>query len=131
LASRWIKFKSWAAELKAQVVTLWFCRNHPGTPWTAKVMAAMVVAYALSPIDLIPDFIPVLGYVDELFILPLGIYLTLRLIPQPVVKEARAQADAWLAERHAKPRSYWAAGVIILVWLALAYGAWAVVREWL
>jgi uncharacterized membrane protein YkvA (DUF1232 family) len=130
LASRWIKLKSRAAELKAQVVTLWFCRRHPGTPWTAKVMAAMVVAYALSPIDLIPDFIPVLGYVDELFILPLGIYLTLRLIPAPVVKEARAQADAWLAERHGKPKSYWGAAFIVVVWLALAYWAWTVVIEW-
>ena len=131
MASRWNKLKSWAAELKAQVVTLWFCRKHPDTPWTAKLMAAIVVAYALSPIDLIPDFIPVLGYVDELFILPLGIYLTLRLIPQTVVKDARAQADAWLAERRGKPKSYWGATFIVVVWLALAYWAWTVVREWM
>ena len=131
MASRWNKLKSWAAELKAQVVTLWFCRKHPDTPWTAKLMAAIVVAYALSPIDLIPDFIPVLGYLDELFVLPLGIYLTLKLVPPHVLSQARNEADSWLAERHAKPRSYWAAAVIVLVWLALAYWAWTVVREWL
>ena len=121
------RLKRWAAELKAQVVTLWFCRKHPDTPWTAKLMAAAVVAYALSPIDLIPDFIPVLGYIDELFILPLGIYLTLRLVPDHVVKQARGQADEWLAARHAKPKSYWGAAFIVAVWLALA---WAVVRQW-
>ena len=124
------RLKRWAAELKAQVVTLWFCRKHPDTPWTAKLMAAAVVAYALSPIDLIPDFIPVLGYLDELFVLPLGIYLTLRLVPDHVVKQARGQADAWLAERHAKPKSYAGAAFIVAVWLALAYLAWTVVRQW-
>ena len=130
MASRWTDVKAWAAELKAQVVTLWFCRKHPDTPWTAKLMAAVVVAYALSPIDLIPDFIPVLGYIDELFILPLGIYLTLRLVPDHVVNQARGQADAWLAERRAKPKSYWGAAFIVAVWLALAYLAWSVVRQW-
>ena len=130
MAFRWISVKTWAAELKAQVVTLWFCRKHPGTPWTAKLMAAAVVAYALSPIDLIPDFIPLLGYIDELLVLPLGIYLTLRLVPLHVVEAARREADAWLAERHAKPRSYWGAAFVIAVWLALAYWSWIVVRDW-
>ena len=130
MASRWSNVKTWAAELKAQVVTLWFCRKHPDTPWTAKLMAAAVVAYALSPIDLIPDFIPVLGYLDELFILPLGIWLTLRLIPEPVVREARAQADAWIAERRGRPKSYWGAAFVIAVWLVLAYWAWSVIRDW-
>ena len=118
------RLKRWAAELKAQVVTLWFCRKHPRTPLSAKLLAALVVAYALSPIDLIPDFIPVLGLVDELLILPLGVYLTLRLIPADVVAEARRDADTWLAERHARPRSYWGAAMIVVIWLALAYAAW-------
>ena len=125
------RLKRWAAELKAQVVTLWFCRRHPRTPLSAKLMAAFVLAYALSPIDLIPDFIPVLGYLDELFLLPLGIYLTLRLIPVDVVADARVQADAWLAERHGKPRNYWGGALIVLVWLAVAYWAWTVVRQYL
>jgi uncharacterized membrane protein YkvA (DUF1232 family) len=119
--------KRWAAELKAQVVTLWFCRNHPDTPWTAKLMAALVVAYALSPIDLIPDFIPVLGYLDELIILPLGISLTLRLVPEHVLVQARREADAWLSGR---PKSYGAAVVIVLIWLALAYCAFSVLIAW-
>jgi uncharacterized membrane protein YkvA (DUF1232 family) len=120
------RLKRWAAELKAQVVTLWFCRRDPRTPLAAKMMAAVVVAYALSPIDLIPDFIPVLGLLDELILLPVGVYLTMRLIPPEVLADARPQADAWLAE---KPRNYWAAAVIVLVWIAVAYWAWTVVRD--
>jgi len=118
------KLKSWAGALKTQLVTLWFCRSHPDTPLAAKLMAAFVVAYAFSPIDLIPDFIPVLGYLDDLLIVPLGIYLTLRLIPAHVLADARRQADAWLARNPAKPRSYLAAALIVLIWIALAYGAW-------
>jgi uncharacterized membrane protein YkvA (DUF1232 family) len=124
------RLKRWAAELKAQAVTLWFCRRDPRTPLSAKLLAGVVVAYAFSPIDLIPDFIPVIGYLDDLILVPLGIYLTLRLIPPPVLADARRQADAWLAERRAKPANYWAAGFIVVAWLALAYWAWTVVREY-
>ena len=118
------RLQRWAAELRAQVITLWFCRRHPGTPWAAKLVAAIVVAYALSPIDLIPDFIPVLGLLDDLILVPLGIALAIRLIPRPVWDDARRQADAWLDERRAKPRSYWAAAAIIAIWVALAGVAW-------
>ena len=110
--------------LKAQLLTLWFCRSDPGTPWYAKALAALVVAYAFSPIDLIPDFIPVLGYLDDLIIVPLGIYLALRLIPQPVLVEARRRADAWIAAQQGRPRNYVAAAVFIAIWLALAYWLW-------
>jgi uncharacterized membrane protein YkvA (DUF1232 family) len=123
------RLKRWAAELKAQVVTLWFCRRDPRTPLSAKILAGVVVAYAFSPIDLIPDFIPVLGYLDDLILVPLGIYLTIRLIPPPVLADARREADAWLAQRRSKPKSYWAAAFVIVVWLAVAYWAWTVVRE--
>jgi len=123
------RLKRWAAELKAQVVTLWFCRRDPRTPLSAKILAAVVVAYAFSPIDLIPDFIPVLGYLDDLILVPLGIYFTIRLIPPPVLADARREADAWLARRQSRPTSYWAAAFVIVVWLALAYWAWTVVRE--
>ena len=115
-----------AARLREQVLTLWFCARHPRTPVAAKLMAAAVAAYALSPIDLIPDFIPVLGYLDDLIIVPLGICLALRLIPEDVIAEARAQAAAG-----ARPTSYLGAAVIVLVWLALAWWAWSVVRGWL
>jgi uncharacterized membrane protein YkvA (DUF1232 family) len=114
------RLKHWAAELKTQLLTLWFCRRHPDTPWTAKALAVVVVAYAFSPIDLIPDFIPVIGYLDDLILVPLGIYLALRLIPPHVVAWGREQA----LRTPARPRNYWAAGAIVLVWLALAYWAW-------
>ncbi len=122
------RLRAWARELKAQLLTLWFCRSHPGTPWHAKALAALVVAYAFSPIDLIPDFIPVLGYLDDLIIVPLGIYLTLRLIPSEVVVEARQRADAWIAAREDRPTNYVAAAVIIVIWLAVAYWLWTLWR---
>jgi uncharacterized membrane protein YkvA (DUF1232 family) len=115
--------------LKLQVVTIWFCRRHPDTPWTAKLLAALVVAYAFSPIDLIPDFIPVLGYLDDLILVPLGIYVTLRLIPPHVLAAADAQARDWIAQREGQPRSYLAAALIVAVWVAVAYWAWTVVRD--
>jgi uncharacterized membrane protein YkvA (DUF1232 family) len=123
------RLKRWAAELRAQLLTLWFCRRDPRTPLSAKILAGVVVAYAFSPIDLIPDFIPVLGYLDDLILVPLGIYLTIRLIPPPVLADARREADAWLAQRQSRPKSYGAAAFVIVVWLALAYWAWTVVRE--
>lgn len=123
------RLKRWAGELRAQVVTLWFCRRDPRTPLSAKLMAALVVAYAFSPIDLIPDFIPVLGYLDDLILVPLGIYLTLRLIPPPVLADARREADAWLAQRGTKPKSYWAAAVIVAIWIAVAYWGWIVITR--
>ena len=90
----------------------------PRTPWYAKVCAACVVAYAFSPIDLIPDFIPVLGYLDDVIIVPLGIMLAMRLIPVEVMAECRARADA---NRPAnKPRNYVGAAVVVAVWLLLA-----------
>jgi uncharacterized membrane protein YkvA (DUF1232 family) len=115
--------------LKLQVVTLWFCRRHPDMPWTAKLLAALVVAYAFSPIDLIPDFIPVLGLVDDLILVPIGVYFTLRLIPPHVHTAARAEAQAWIASRASRPRSYWAAAAIVLVWIAAAYWVWTLVKD--
>ena len=122
------RLRAWARELKAQLLTLWFCRSHPGTPWYAKALAALVVAYAFSPIDLIPDFIPVLGYLDDLILVPLGIYFTLRLIPPQVVLEARQRADAWLAAERERPTNYLAAAAIIAIWLAVAYWLWTLWR---
>src|SRR3954470_14812351 len=92
-------------------------------PWQAKMLATFVVAYAFSPIDLIPDFIPVLGQLDDLIIVPLGIYVTLRMIPAPVLIDARSKADAWLAANQARPRNYVAAIIFIIVWLVIAYFA--------
>jgi uncharacterized membrane protein YkvA (DUF1232 family) len=118
-----------AAELKAQVATLWFCRKHPDTPWSAKVLAALVVAYAFSPIDLIPDFIPVLGYLDDLLLIPLGVYFTIRLIPPHVLAQARTEADAWLAGKAGRPANYWAAAAVVIIWIAVAYWAWTMLGD--
>jgi len=119
------RLRAWAAELKAQLLTLWFARTHPDTPWYAKALAVLVAAYAFSPIDLIPDFIPVLGYLDDLIIVPLGIWLSLRLIPQHVLADSRRKADAWIAAREKRPASYVAATVFVLIWLAAIYGLWS------
>ena len=118
------RLRTWAQELKAQLLTLWFARSHPDTPWYARALAVLVAAYAFSPIDLIPDFIPVLGYLDDLIIVPLGVWLALRMIPQPVLTESRRKADEWIAARQAKPKSYVAATVFVVIWIAVLYGLW-------
>lgn len=105
-----------AHSLKRETMALYYAARDPRTPLAAKVLAAMVAAYALSPIDLIPDFIPVLGLLDDMILLPLGIALVLRLIPAEVMAAGRAKADAALAQ----PKSYAAAIAVVLLWLATA-----------
>ena len=95
---------------------LYFAARDARTPWYAKLLAGMVVAYALSPIDLIPDFIPVLGYLDDLILVPAGIALTLRLVPAEVLAEARLRAEKTLE----RPRSIAAAAAIVALWILLA-----------
>ncbi|MDO4591617.1 MAG: YkvA family protein [Comamonadaceae bacterium] len=116
--------KVWANRIKRDGVTLWFAGKHPGTPWYAKALGLFVVAYALSPIDLIPDFIPVLGYVDDILLLPALIWLTVKLLPELVLAECRVQADAWMTEKGSKPSSRAGAIMIILLWIALGIAAW-------
>jgi uncharacterized membrane protein YkvA (DUF1232 family) len=117
----WARLVSWARALKRDVLTLWFCARHARTPLLAKLLALFLAAYALSPIDLIPDFIPVIGYLDELLLLPLGIALCLRMVPAPVVVECRAKAAAWIEAERPKPRSYAAAAIVVLIWLVVTY----------
>lgn len=117
--------RQWASRIKRDGVTLWFAYRHPGTPWFAKALAAFVVAYALSPIDLIPDFIPVLGYVDDVLLLPALIALNIRLIPADVLHDCRAQADRWMKEQGSKPRSIAGAVIVMAIWIGLAAGLWA------
>ena len=105
-----------ARALKRDAYALYLVARHPRTPWYARLLAAVVVAYALSPIDLIPDFIPVLGYLDDLILVPAGVVLVLRLVPAEVLAECRKQADG-MVER---PVSRLGAAVIIGVWLAVA-----------
>jgi len=108
--------KAWARAIRRDVVAVWIAARDPRVPWYAKALALAVAAYALSPIDLIPDFIPVLGYLDDLIIVPLGILLVIKLIPAELMAEFRAEA----ARREAAPRSTVAAVVIVLTWIAAA-----------
>ena len=111
------KLRQRANVLKAETYGLYLAARDPRVPWYAKLLVAGIVAYALSPIDLIPDFIPVLGYVDDLVLIPLGILLALKLIPPQVMAEGRARAQA--AMQNGKPASRVAAAVIIIIWLAV------------
>lgn len=118
------KIKVWAKRIKRDAVMLWFARKHPDTPFLAKALCIFTVAYALSPIDLIPDFIPVLGYVDDALLLPALIWLAVRLLPAHVIQESRGQAEEWMAKENTKPTSYIGAVVIVAVWLAVLYTGW-------
>lgn len=113
-----------ARALKQEVAAVWFCARHPRTPLVAKALAGAVIAYAFSPIDLIPDFIPVLGLLDDLLLLPLGIWLVLKLIPEDVMSECRAKARLWMERGNEKPRSYVAATIIMALWLGALWLAW-------
>ena len=116
-------FRERVRYLKGEAHALYLAAKHPGTPWYAKAFVALVVAYAFSPIDLIPDFIPVLGYLDELILIPLGIAIAIRMIPPHVLDECRLRAQA----ASAKPTSRAAAAAIIGIWIVLAVlcGLWA------
>ena len=121
--SMWDRLKTWARRMKRDTLALYLASRDPRVPWHAKAMAMATAAYAFSPIDLIPDFIPVLGYVDELFVLPLFIWFTVRLVPPDIMTELRAEADLRLSS--SRPRSTTGAVVIVMIWLsvvaALAY----------
>lgn len=118
--------KRWARLLKRDVVALYLAARSPLTPWYARVAAACVAAYALSPIDLIPDFVPVLGYLDDLLIVPLGIWLVIRMIPAEQMAGFRAEA----ADITAKPRSMAGLAFIVVVWLAvISLAGWWLVRR--
>ena len=114
----------WAKLLKGDVVMLWFAYRHPQTPLAAKILAVLVVAYAFSPIDLIPDFIPVLGLLDDALLLPIGIWLAVKMVPAPIVAECRLQAQAWLDAHKPKPQNYIAAAVFVALWILAAWLLW-------
>lgn len=115
--------KRWTNELKQQTLVVYFVARDPRTPWLVRLMALLVAAYALSPIDLIPDFIPVLGFLDDLILIPAGVYLVLRLVPPGVMQSAREQASVAVE----KPISRAMAIAIVAIWALLggALGVWA------
>ncbi len=122
------EWKQWARRLKSETHALYLAYRDPRVPWYAKLFAALVVGYAFSPIDLIPDSIPVLGYLDDLILVPLGVALAVRMIPEDVLSESRQKARE-MAERGERIVSRAAAAVIVVLWLALAVlGALVVVR---
>jgi uncharacterized membrane protein YkvA (DUF1232 family) len=116
-------WKRRAKDPKREVYVLYFACRDPRVPWYAKVLAAGIVGYASSPIDLVPDFIPVLGYLDELLVIPLGVMAVRALIPEVVLAECRERAS----RMEGKPRNKIAAAIIVLVWFGLA----AAVIYWL
>jgi uncharacterized membrane protein YkvA (DUF1232 family) len=118
------RISEWARVVKRDVLVVYLVARDSRVPWPVKVLAAAVAAYALSPIDLIPDFIPVVGYLDDLVIVPLGILAVVKLVPGEVLAELRKEAARRLV---ARPRSWAGAVVIVLVWLVLL----AIVVRWL
>ena len=112
------QIKDWAHRVKRDAVAVYFAARDSRTPILARCIALAVAAYALSPIDLIPDFIPILGYLDDLLIVPLGLLLVIRLLPPLVLLESRAKANALLN----RPKSYLAAGFMVGIWLVCIVG---------
>jgi uncharacterized membrane protein YkvA (DUF1232 family) len=115
------RVKRWARALKRDVHAVWLAARDPRTPALAKLLAIAVAAYALSPVDLIPDFVPVLGYLDDLLIVPLGILAVTRLLPPEILAQCRARAAA----AGSRPRSLAGAVMIVAIWIAVAVlGGW-------
>ena len=110
--------RAWAKRLKRDVVALWIAAQDSRVPWYAKVVAGIVAAYALSPIDLIPDFIPVLGYLDDLILVPFGIFLAVRLIPESLMQEFRKEAIL----REGRPKSFLGLAAIVTIWVVCTAG---------
>jgi uncharacterized membrane protein YkvA (DUF1232 family) len=108
--------KLWAKAIKREAVALYIACRDPRTPLPAKIIAGFVVAYIFSPIDLIPDFIPVIGYLDDLLLVPMGIWLAKKLIPLEVMADARIKADSFFEN---KPRIICGAVIVTIIWLAL------------
>ena len=119
-----MSLRQWARNLKRDVLALWIAARDPRTPWAVRLVAMAVAAYALSPIDLIPDFIPILGYLDDLILVPVGVLAVRRMIPPEVLVDCRHRASSAVA---AGPRTSWTAGaVIVALWLGagIALAAW-------
>lgn len=119
------QLKSRARALKNEAFAVYLAAKDPRTPWYAKLIAFVTIAYAFSPIDLIPDFIPILGYLDDLFIVPAGIALSIRLIPAEVLAEARETVASQSVERSV---GYVGAGLIIFMWIVILIGVIALIK---
>jgi uncharacterized membrane protein YkvA (DUF1232 family) len=126
-SAAWARWKQRAQQLKLETWTIYLAYRDPRTPWYARFFAVLVAGYALSPIDLVPDFIPVLGYLDDLILVPLGLALALRMIPQPVLDECREKARQDVSQG----KLGWQAGAIVVVtWLLVAGLVVVLIRRW-
>jgi uncharacterized membrane protein YkvA (DUF1232 family) len=110
-----VSAKEWARRIKRDVMAVYFAGRDPETPFFVRLLALAIAAYAFSPIDLIPDFIPVLGYLDDLLIVPIGLYLVIRLLPPAVLASSRIKAEVFLE----RPKSFFAAAFVVVIWLLL------------
>jgi len=123
--ARTLNLRDWARRIKRDAVTLWFACRDPATPWLPKALCWFTVAYALSPIDLIPDFIPVLGYLDDVLLLPALIWLAVRMLPPEVIARSRERAEDWMARTGSQPTSRVGMALVIGIWVLVAAGlAW-------
>lgn len=113
------KIKEWAATLKRKLVVMHLAYRNPNTPWYAKALIILIIAYALSPVDLIPDFIPVLGLLDDLILLPIAIYFVVKLIPEQVMDEASKKAATY---EWVKERNWFGLVFIVMIWLLSFWG---------
>ncbi|MBE4906840.1 DUF1232 domain-containing protein [Bacillus luteolus] len=118
------KLKVWARKLKRQLFVLYLAYKDERVPWFAKLFTACVVAYAFSPIDLIPDFIPILGYLDDVILVPLGIMFALKMIPKEVIAECEIKAEEMM--KKGKPENWVVGSLIILVWCIISF--WMIVK---
>jgi len=116
-----IKFK--INSIKVDSLTLWFACQKKEAPFYFKLIGFLILAYAFSPIDLIPDFIPIIGFLDELILLPILLFFAIKLIPQKIYLEAKLLAENWIIENRKKPKSKLGLFLILLIWIALTYFA--------
>ena len=120
------KIKAWAKNLKRQIFILYFAYKDERVPWYAKVFTACVVAYAFSPIDLIPDFIPILGYLDDIIIVPFGIMFALKMIPKSVTSDCEVKAEEMM--ENGKPKNWIVGSLIVLIWSLIIL--WLIVKAY-
>ncbi|MDQ0970842.1 uncharacterized membrane protein YkvA (DUF1232 family) [Neobacillus niacini] len=118
------KIKAWARNLKRQIFILYCAYKDERVPWYAKLFTACVVAYAFSPIDLIPDFIPILGYLDDVILVPLGIMIALRMVPKSVISDCEVKAEEMM--KNSKPKNWIVGSIIVLIWGLILI--WAIIK---
>ena len=117
----WPALKRWAEQLRRNILTLWIAIGDKRTPLGLRLFGYLIIAYALSPIDLIPDFLPVIGYLDELILLPAGLWVLMKLMPADILADARASAEERSANGLLRPRSTFGAIIVIAIWVTIAW----------